>query len=151
MRFLHVLFCSVLVWETELWLTCSVRFGQNSKTLLRSVTIVPVCKMIMIKLDYGRPMKPFFHQKPKLLGLGRQFGQIKDQIILATDRGILWNPEICQEPPTCGQDGLVLLRHLGYFWPIYQLPFWYSGSLVHVFNQSNIISTKTKSLYPNPK
>jgi hypothetical protein len=96
-------------------------------------------------------MKPFFHQKLKLLGLGRQFGQIKDQIILATDRGILWNPEICQEPPTCGQDGLVLLRHLGYFWPIYQLPFWYSWSLVHVFHQSNIISTKTKSLYPNPK
>ena len=24
--------------------------------------------------DYGRPMKPFFHQNSKLLGLGRQFG-----------------------------------------------------------------------------
>ena len=26
--------------------------------------------------DYGRPMKPFFHRNPKLLGFGRQFGQI---------------------------------------------------------------------------
>ena len=26
--------------------------------------------------DYGRPMKPFFHQNPKHLCLGRQFGQI---------------------------------------------------------------------------
>ena len=26
--------------------------------------------------DYGRPMKPFFHRNPKLLGLGGQFGQI---------------------------------------------------------------------------
>ena len=26
--------------------------------------------------DYGRPMKPFFHPNPKLLGLGRQFRQI---------------------------------------------------------------------------
>ena len=25
---------------------------------------------------YERPMKPFFHQNPKLMGLGRQFGQI---------------------------------------------------------------------------
>ena len=38
MRFLHVRFCSVSVRKTELWLTCSVRFGQNGKTLLRSVT-----------------------------------------------------------------------------------------------------------------
>ena len=38
MRFLHVRFCSVSVRETELWLTCSVWFGQNGKTLLRSVT-----------------------------------------------------------------------------------------------------------------
>ena len=38
MCFLHVWFCSVSVRETELWLTCSVRFGQNRKKLLRSVT-----------------------------------------------------------------------------------------------------------------
>ena len=38
MRFLHVRFCSVSVRETELWLICSVRLGQNSKTLLRLVT-----------------------------------------------------------------------------------------------------------------
>ena len=42
MRFLHVRFCSVLVQETELGLTCSVWFGQNGKTLLRSVTIKQV-------------------------------------------------------------------------------------------------------------
>ena len=38
MRFLHVRFCLVSVRETELSLTCSVWFGQNGKTLLRSVT-----------------------------------------------------------------------------------------------------------------
>ena len=38
MRFLHVRFCSVSVRETELWLICSVRLGQNGKTLLRLVT-----------------------------------------------------------------------------------------------------------------
>ena len=38
MCFLHVRFCSVLVRETELWFTCSVQFGQNGKTVLRSVT-----------------------------------------------------------------------------------------------------------------
>ena len=38
MTLLHVLFCSVSVRETDIWLTCSVRFGQNGKTLLRSVT-----------------------------------------------------------------------------------------------------------------
>ena len=27
--------------------------------------------------DYGHPMKPFFHPNPQLLGLGRQFRQIK--------------------------------------------------------------------------
>ena len=26
--------------------------------------------------DYGRPMKPFFHWNPELLGLGRQIGKI---------------------------------------------------------------------------
>ena len=26
--------------------------------------------------DYRRPMKPFFHRNPKLLCLGRQYGQI---------------------------------------------------------------------------
>jgi hypothetical protein len=26
--------------------------------------------------DCGRPIKSFFHRNPKLLGLGRQFGQI---------------------------------------------------------------------------
>ena len=31
------MFGSVSVRETELWLTCLVRFGQNGKTLLRSV------------------------------------------------------------------------------------------------------------------
>jgi hypothetical protein len=36
--FLHVRFCSVSVRETELCLTCSVLFGQNGKTLLRSVS-----------------------------------------------------------------------------------------------------------------
>ena len=38
MHFLHVRFCSVSVRETEFSSTCSVRFGQNGKTLLRSVT-----------------------------------------------------------------------------------------------------------------
>ena len=38
MHFLHVRFSLVSVWETELWLTCLVRFGQNSKTLLRLAT-----------------------------------------------------------------------------------------------------------------
>ena len=40
MPFLHVRFGSVSVLETELLLTCSVRFGQNGKTLLRSVTTI---------------------------------------------------------------------------------------------------------------
>ena len=40
MQFLHVRFCSVSVRKTELLLTFSVWFGQNSKTLLRSVTNV---------------------------------------------------------------------------------------------------------------
>ena len=40
MCFLNVQFCSVSVREKELWLTCSVLFGQNSNTLLRSVTTV---------------------------------------------------------------------------------------------------------------
>ena len=38
MPFLHVRFCSVSVRKTELLLTFSVLFGQNGKTLLRSVT-----------------------------------------------------------------------------------------------------------------
>jgi hypothetical protein len=42
MSFLHVRFCLVSVRETELSLTCSVRLGQNGKTLLRSVTTVGV-------------------------------------------------------------------------------------------------------------
>ena len=37
-RFLHVWYCLSSVREIELWLTCSVWFGQNGKTLLRSVT-----------------------------------------------------------------------------------------------------------------
>mgnify|MGYP007022690404 CR=1 FL=1 len=52
MCFLHVRFCSVSVRETELWLTCSVLFGQNSKTLLRSVTMTKGttrCPLIMVK------------------------------------------------------------------------------------------------------
>ena len=43
------------------------------------------------------------------------------------------------------------MGHLGYFRPNYQHPFWYSESLVHVFQKSTIISTKTKPLYPHPK
>ena len=39
----------------------------------------------------------------------------------------------------------------GIFQKLYQHPFWYCESLVHVFHQSTIISTKTKPLYPNPK
>ena len=31
---------------------------------------------ITVGTDYGRPMKPFFYQNPKLLGFGRQIGQI---------------------------------------------------------------------------
>ena len=38
MCFLHVLFCTVSVRETKLWLTCSVRSRQNRKTLVRSIT-----------------------------------------------------------------------------------------------------------------
>ena len=38
MHFLHVLFCTVLIWETELRLTCLVWFGQNGKTPLWLVT-----------------------------------------------------------------------------------------------------------------
>ena len=43
------------------------------------------------------------------------------------------------------------LRHLGYFRPDYQLPFWNCEFLVHVFHYSIIISKKTKPLYPTPK
>ena len=43
--------------------------------------------------------------------------------------------------------GRYILGHLGYFRPIYQHPFCYCESLVHVFHQSTII----KPLYPNPK
>ena len=39
------------------------------------------------------------------------------------------------------------MGHLGYFWPNYEHPFWYSESLVHVFHYSTIISTK--KLSPN--
>ena len=38
MHFLHVLFCTVSIWETELRLTCLLRFGQNGKTPLPLVT-----------------------------------------------------------------------------------------------------------------
>ena len=30
----------------------------------------------ILHTDYGHQIKPFFHQNPKRLGLGRQFGQI---------------------------------------------------------------------------
>ena len=62
--------------------------------------------------DYGRPIKPFFHWNPELLGLGRQIRQINS-----------------------GAFGI-------YFWPNSQHSFWYSESLVHVFHYSTIISTK---------
>ena len=35
-----------------------------------------------------------------------------------------------------------VLRHLGYFWSNFQLPFWYCAYLVHVFHNLTIISTK---------
>ena len=38
--------------------------------------------------------------------------------------------------------GRKFLRHLGYFQPDYQHPFWYGEFLVHVFHYSTIISTK---------
>ena len=38
--------------------------------------------------------------------------------------------------------GRQVLGHLRYFRLIYQRPFWYCESLVHVFHQSTIISTK---------
>ena len=38
--------------------------------------------------------------------------------------------------------GWNVLRHLGYFRPDYQHPFWYCEFLVHVFHYSTIISTK---------
>jgi hypothetical protein len=62
-------------------------------------------------------MKPFSIENPEPLDLGRQFGQINS-----------------------GAD-------LGYFWPNYQHPFWYSESFFYVFNHSTIISTKKLSLY----
>ena len=38
--------------------------------------------------------------------------------------------------------GMKFMRHLGYFRPDYQHPFWYCEFLVHVFHYSIIISTK---------
>ena len=35
------------------------------------------------------------------------------------------------------------LKHLGYFWPNFQHPFWYHEFFVHVFRYSTIISTKS--------
>ena len=43
--------------------------------------------------------------------------------------------------------GRQILGHLGFL----RHPFWYSGSLVHIFHYSTIVSTKTKPLYPHPK
>ena len=48
--------------------------------------------------------------------------------------------------------GRYILGHLGYFWPIYQHPFWYCESLVHVFHFGQpLFLQKTKPLYQNPK
>ena len=40
----------------------------------------------------------------------RSFRKLKDnQILKVTALYVIWNPEICRDPPTCGQDDLVLL------------------------------------------
>jgi hypothetical protein len=41
---------------------------KSAKILFKRITLLLTV--------YGRPMKFFFHQNPKLLDLGRQFGQI---------------------------------------------------------------------------
>ena len=33
---------------------------------------------------------------------------LNKQILKVTALYVMWNPEICQDPPTCGQDDLVL-------------------------------------------
>jgi hypothetical protein len=47
--------------------------------------------------------------------------------------------------------GRHVLGHLVYFRPIYQHPFWYCESLVHVSINQPLFLKKTKPLYPNPK
>ena len=44
------------------------------------------CLCIIVKstycyTNYGRPMKPFFHQNPELLCLGRQIGQVNSRAL----------------------------------------------------------------------
>ena len=46
-----------------------------------------------------------------------------------------WNPELWGL-------GRQILGHFGYFRPNYQHQFWYSESLLHIFNYSTIISSK---------
>ena len=48
---------------------------------------------LAIITDYGRPMKPFFHRNPKLLGLSRQF----EQINFGYFRPIYQHPFWCRE------------------------------------------------------
>ena len=69
MRSLHVRFCSVLVRETELWLTCSVVFGQNGKILLRFVTTK--YNLIYFVSLSATPKKSliFFRQKIEILAI----------------------------------------------------------------------------------
>jgi hypothetical protein len=41
----------------------------------------------------------------------RAFRKIKNkQILKVTALYVIWNPEICQDPTTCGQDDLVLYK-----------------------------------------
>ena len=47
-------------------------------TAILLLSALKMCKTNRMGLntEYGSPMKHFFHQNPKLLGLGRQIGQI---------------------------------------------------------------------------
>jgi hypothetical protein len=45
--------------------------------------------------------------------------------------------------------GRYILGHLGYFWPNYQHPFWYSESMLSIYQ--SFFLQKARPLYPHPK
>ena len=59
------------------------------------------------------PMKPPWNNENKscLIDIKIQGYRKSEnkQILKVTALYVIWNPEICQDPPTCGQDDLVLL------------------------------------------
>ena len=76
---------------------------------------------------------------------------------------LAFNIELCidqyqwslSKSQTIGADkfwGRQILGHLGYFWPIYEHPFWYCESLLSMFSINQLLFLqKTKPLYPNPE